>query len=123
MMSADDFHTLKETLLELEYPEILTSDSVPLVRHIVQDLQHLSGHCNDLEMENAGLKSRLDLLMKSSKQASEPDHLNDSYVLEIVDTANTKMEELTKELKKLRVQNSELRLASGNIHSYNLEKV
>lgn len=118
MMAADDFQLIRKTLDELEYYDELDSTSLPLVKHILKDLQTLSKHCSDVEQENERFKSE----KGSSLTIAMPngDVLNETYLMEMVDSANDQVENLRQEVLQLRAENQTLKMG---MDGFSLRKV
>ena len=106
MMGVDDFQTIRQTLDNLEYYDELDLVSLPLIKNILKDLQNLSKHCAEIELENEELKKRN---LGSLAETSKPDPLNDTYLLEVVDSAKNQIETLQLELSKVKYENEKLK--------------
>jgi predicted RNase H-like nuclease (RuvC/YqgF family) len=110
MMGVDDFQVVRQTLDNLEYYDELDLISLPLIKNILKDLQDLSKHCAEIELENEELKKKqvnnFDEVMETSKNA---DPLNDTYLLEVVDSAKSQIEKLQVELNNVKHENEKLK--------------
>jgi hypothetical protein len=110
MMGVDDFQVVRQTLDNLEYYDELDLISLPLIKNILKDLQDLSEHCAEIELENEELKKKqvnnFDEVMETSKNA---DPLNDTYLLEVVDSAKSQIEKLQVELNNVKHENEKLK--------------
>ena len=108
MMAADEINFLRQTLVDLDYREDFDSGSIPLLKHLIGDMKGLSEHCNDVEQENHELRHRLESLLSGEIGESSviiskmPANANDTYLIEVAESAKLKIEKLTSELEQLR---------------------
>lgn len=102
MMAADEHLLLQRTLQNLDYQEIFDDKSIPLLKKLLLDMKVLSEHANELEKENSTLRS------KHTVAGSIVD-MNETYILDVVNMANDKIEDLTRDLNVLRRENAELK--------------
>jgi len=116
-MAADDLglQMLQLALKELDYDGVVTAESAPLLKLILSDLKSLSEHCNILEKENAELNSqqRTSILELNDHDGTRNNgtNSNDTYVLDVVDMANQKINSLVSELEKVRSENIQYKRA------------
>lgn len=121
MMTADHVDHLKKALEELDYDYSFDPTSLPLINNLLKDLKNLSEHCNQLEDQNQSLLKAVQndsrLFMESANNS------NETYILNVVDLANVKINDLTRELEILRRENADLKLGfQGNVHNYYKEQ-
>lgn len=102
MMAADEHLLLQRTLQNLDYQETFDEKSIPLLKRLLLDMKVLSEHANELEKENSNLRS------KHTVAGSIVDE-NETYILDVVNMANDKIEDLTRDLNVLRRENAELK--------------
>lgn len=102
MMAADEHLLLQRTLQNLDYHEIFDDKSIPLLKKLLLDMKVLSEHANELQRENSILRS------KNTTAGSNEDS-NETYILDVVNMANDKIENLTRDLNLLRRENADLK--------------